>query len=114
MIEEIILDYLTEVFPNIPVYLEKPSMPPQTYILIERTGTEIRNRITAATLNIQSYAPTLPDAALLNEEVILAMQNAVSLNNISHASLNSAYNYTDTDIKQPRYQAVFYVVYYKE
>ena len=113
MIELIILEYLQSVF-SVPVYAEKPSAPPPKYIVIERTGTQVLNRITSATINVQSNAETLYEAALLNEDVIAAMQEAVTLNNISHVSLTSAYNYTDTDTKQPRYQAVFYIVYYKE
>lgn len=113
MIEEIIFDFLTSVL-SAPVYIEKPSMPPASYIVIERTGTNITNRITAATINIQSFAAGIPEAANLNEQVIAAMENAAALDSISHVSLNSAYNFTDTDTKQPRYQAVFYIVYYKE
>lgn len=111
MIEKTILDYLdTEL--TAPVYMERPDDPPDVYVLIEKTGSGKRNQICDATLAIQSYAPSLYEAAELNETVKDAMESAVSLNEISRVSLNSDYNFTDTAMKQYRYQAVFDITHY--
>jgi hypothetical protein len=40
------------------------------------------------------------------------MEAMIERNDISRVGLNSDYNYTDTAMKQYRYQAVFVVVYY--
>lgn len=111
MIEKTILDYLdTEL--SVPVYMERPANPPQTYVLLEKTGSGKRNHICDATLAIQSYGPSMYEAAVLNETVKAAMESAVTLNEICRVSLNSDYNFTDTAMKQYRYQAVFEITHY--
>lgn len=111
MIEVIIKDYLDTVL-TVPVYAQRPAEVPQKYVTVERTGGGMTNRIRSAMVAVQSYAPTLYEAAELHEEVIGAMLDIVSLDEIGGISLNSEYNYTDEETKQPRYQAVFDVVYY--
>lgn len=111
MIEKIILDYLDQEL-SVPVYMERPENPPGQYVLIEKTGSGKRNQIYDATLAIQSYAPSMYEAAALNETVKDAMESAVTLGDISRVSLNSDYNFTDTAMKQYRYQAVFNITHY--
>ena len=111
MIEKTILDYLNrELTP--PVYMERPESPPGKYVLVEKTGSGKRNHIYDATLAIQSYAPSMHEAAELNELVKAAMEGAVELNTICRVGLNSDYNFTDTAMKGYRYQAVFDITHY--
>lgn len=111
MIEKIILDYLDQELP-VPVYMERPENPPEQYALIEKTGSGKRNHICDATLAIQSYAPSMYEAAALNENIKATMESAVTLQEICRVSLNSDYNFTDTAMKQYRYQAVFDITHY--
>jgi len=111
MIEKIILDYLDQEL-SVPVYMERPADPPGQFVLIEKTGSGKRNQICDATLAIQSYAPSLYEAAVINEAVKTVMETAVTLNAVSSVSLNSDYNFTDTAMKQYRYQAVFDITHY--
>lgn len=112
MIEKIVLDYLTDQL-TVPVYMEVPEgRPDERFVVIEKTGSGKSNHIESATLAIQSYAPTMYEAASLNEQVKTAMEDSIILDSISRASLNSDYNYTDTTTKHYRYQAVFDVVFY--
>lgn len=111
MIEQILLDYLLDQL-AVPAYLERPADPPERYVLIEKTGGSQRNLLKSATLALQSHAESLYQAALLNEEVKGAMENAVALPEISSAKLNSDYNFTDTTTREYRYQAVYNVTYY--
>lgn len=111
MIEKIILDYLDRKLTE-SVYMERPENPPESYVLIEKTGSGKRNQIYTATLAIQSYAPTLIGAATLNEAVKTAMYDAVSEKEICKVSLNSDYNFTDTAMMAYRYQAVFDITHY--
>ncbi len=111
MIEKIILDYLDQEL-SVPVYMERPDSPPETYVLIEKTGSGKRNQIYDATIAIQSYAPSMYEAAVLNETVKETMDSAVTLGSISRVGLNSDYNFTDTAMKAYRYQAVFDITHY--
>lgn len=118
MIEKTILDYLTEyftadgidVFMQMPETVENPGN--RKFILLEKTGSSRANHIFTATVAIQSYAPTLYEAAQLNEQVKAAMFNIITLDEITRIDLNSDYNFTDTETKQPRYQAVFDLSHY--
>lgn len=111
MIEKIILDYLNQTLPA-PAYSEEPEERPARYVLIEKTGSGRENHINSATIVIQSYAESLFFAAELNENVLSAMKKAAELNEICRIEKNSDYNYTDTETKRYRYQAVFDIVYY--
>lgn len=118
MIEEIVLNYLKAELSslNVPVYMEAPKKNSNPYsdpfVVIEKTGSEMTNWIFHATLAIQSYAPTLFEAASLNEKVKSAMFGILKLPEITKAELNGDYNYTNPTTKQPRYQAVFELTHY--
>lgn len=111
MIEKIIIEYLETVF-NIPIYAERPLEAPDTYIMIDKTGSSKQNFIKASTVAIQSYGPSLLDAAELNEDVKDAMDDMVALDEISAVRLNADYNFSDTSTKVYRYQAVFDITHY--
>jgi hypothetical protein len=111
MIEKIILKYLDQEL-SVPVYMERPKSPPQSYVLIEKTGSGLSDHIYSCTLALQSYAPKLVKAAELNEEVKTAMLNCTSLAEICQSHLNSDYNFTDPTTKEYRYQAVFDIKHY--
>ena len=110
MIEVTVIGYLGTKT-GLPVYAERPKKPDQEYILIERTGAGEENLIRRVTIAIQSYADSLLRAATINEMVERAMKDITDLENISRSSLNSSYNYTDTESKKYRYQAVFDLIY---
>lgn len=112
MIEKIVLDYLSSIV-DVPVYMEVPEKNiPKKYILIEKIGSSMTNHIYNASIAIQSYADSLLEAAYLNDEVIKAMLDIVTLKEVSASNLNSDYNFTDTSTKQYRYQALFDLVHY--
>ena len=111
MIETIILDYLAGA--GVTAYMEIPEgggTPP--FALIERTGGSEENHIRSATVAIQSYGASLYAAALLNEQIKALMDDITLLPEVSACELNSDYNFTDPEKKQPRYQAVYDLVYY--
>ncbi len=111
MIETIIRDYLMSGL-DVPVYVSVPAGPPDSYVVIERTGGTEENHIRSATVAIQSYAATMYDAATLHESVLEAVKGMIELDSISSVEVNAEYNFTDTSTRQPRYQAVFDFVYY--
>ncbi len=111
MIETIVKDYLDAAL-SVPVSMEVPENPPASFVVLEKTGGGKENHIKNATLAIQSYAPSMYEAAVLNEAVKAAMDDLVTLDAVSRSALNSDYNFTDTTKKKYRYQAVYDVVYY--
>lgn len=115
-IEKIIYDYLTTEFGkgtvNIPVYVTEPQDPDAKYILIQKTGSGRSNKIRRATIAIQSIGTSMEDVITLNEQVIAAMLDSISLANVSKCELNSDYNFTDPRTRRFRYQAVFDLVYF--
>ena len=111
MIERIMIDYLNNVLVP-PVYMERPENPPREDVIIQKTGSSKHNQICSATMAFQSYSESLYEAALLNEDVKAAVENAVTLPEICSTKLNSDYNFTNTAMKQYRYQAVFDITHY--
>lgn len=111
MIEIVIKNYLDGHL-DVPSFFEYESNMPLTYILIERTSGGKRNQLKSATFAFQSYAPSMYEAALLNEQVKSAVENLAELDEISGVHLNSDYNFTDTAMKTYRYQAVFDINHY--
>ena len=111
MIELIVMNYLSSAL-GVPVFTTEPESPPDSYLLVQKTGSSVRNWIRMATIAVQSYGISLQEAATLNERVIRAMLEAPSLDEISSCELNSDYNFTDSRTRRFRYQAVFDLVYF--
>ena len=111
MIEKTVLDYLNDHL-DVPAYMEKPANPPASYVVIVKTGSSVNNFIYRATFAVQSIAPSLYEAALLNEPVKDRMAKIIELDVITRCDLNSDYEFTNTLTKERRYQAVFDLVHY--
>lgn len=116
MIETILRDYLINELP-VPVYLEKPaSNVPDRYVLIDHPGGNTNEHIDHAVVAIQSYGPTLYQAAALADlvkEIMIEPNGILTLSSVASVKLNSGpYNYTRADTKEYRYQSVFEIIYY--
>lgn len=111
MIELTIKEFLDGQL-DVPSFFEHQTELPDRYLLIEKVGGGQRNQLKSATVAVQSYAPSLYEAAKLNEQVKEAMLELVTVDAVSGVSLNSDYNFTDTETKSYRYQAVFDINYY--
>ena len=109
-IETVLLNYLDDLYPN---YAEVPNTKSDHYIVIERTGGRETNHIAEATFAIQSYGQSLLDTIQMNEAVKQYMDHFADLHEICNCKLNSDYNFTDTDTKKYRYQAVYDIKYYR-
>lgn len=106
MLEVILKDFLEDEL-DIPVFLELPVNPQFPLIVIEKTGSSENEHIYSATFAIQSYDSSLYKAATLNESVKTAMESFIDEDEIASCRLNSDYNFTDTQSKRYRYQAVY-------
>lgn len=111
MIETVIRAVLAERLP-VPAVLEVPEDRPARYVVLEKTGSARINRVDHATFAVQSVAPTLYEAAALNEAVKAVMNRLPYLADcVFRSALNSDYNFSDTETKERRYQAVYDITY---
>lgn len=111
MIETTILDFVSAALP-VPVRMEIPADPPARYVVLKRSGRGRENGLEAANLMADSYAETLLEASLLNEQVKAVLDELDSLDEISSAELATDYPVTDTANKKYRYQAVYEIYHY--
>lgn len=112
MIEVLLLNYLNNAGLTATVYTEQPPQKPSKFYLMEKTGGIVTEHITESTIAIQSLADSMFEAASMNEDVKVVMENAINLPEISRVEINSDCNYTDTSTKKYRYQAVFVITHY--
>lgn len=113
MIEATIINYLNTAV-GLPTYAEQPKDPPEEFLLVEKTGSGMENWIHTAMIAVQSYADSMFRAAEINASVRTAMWQIDELENIYACDLNSDYNFTDTEQKKYRYQAVFDITYHEQ
>lgn len=126
MIETYLIAYLLDrTAAGMNVYGERPTEEVDNYILIEKTGSSTSNRITTSTIAIQSISNSLNGGSMLqamtlNDEVKAAIlgegeeYGLIEEDDIIEVELQSDYNFTDTETKEYRYQAVFNVTHYQE
>ena len=111
MIEKEVLSYLKSK--GFTVFMEMPKNTVKPFLLVEKTGSGRVNYLDSALIAIQSYAPRLAQAADLNERAIKAMMSMPDASPaICSVKRNSDYNFSDTENKIYRYQAVFDIYYY--
>lgn len=111
MIESTLRTFLEEKL-NVPTFLEHKAEMPLEYIMIEKTGGSSNNFISNTTIAIQSVSTSMYKASLLNERVKSLLLLEVP-NSVSGCKLNSDYNFTDTETKNYRYQAVFDITHFE-
>ena len=118
MIEKTLISFLIDkTSAGANVYAERPDTIPESYILLEKTGTSTENMITTSTIAIQSCVDSMQDkslldAAELNEELKAVMRDFIALNDVVMVDLNTDYNFTDSSTKEYRYQAVYTIIHY--
>lgn len=113
MIEETVIQHLTEQMTPIPAFMETPADPPEKWILVEKTGTTVENYLWCSTFAVRSHGPSLYEAAALSRTVIDAMSRLPERAEVTRCRLNTEGNYTDTASKRYRYQAVFDIYHYE-
>lgn len=111
MIELIVKNYLSTKL-EIPIVFEHQINLPKRFILIQKTSGSRENFLNSSTIAIQSYAESMFEAAKLNEKIKNLMYDLITVDEVSSVNLNSDYNFTDTETKQYRYQAIFDIHYY--
>lgn len=111
MIEILLKNYLEKIL-KISVIMELAEITDKKHVVIQKTGSRVKNHIKKSTFAIQSYGESLYEAAKLNEEVKAAMENFITEQEISKIELDTDYYFPSIETKQYRYQAVFEITYY--
>lgn len=114
MIETIILAHLKTALDSDNVFMEVPRENlPEKFVVVEKTGGDRTNHISSSEFAVQSYAASLYDAAVLNESVKAAMDSLVEEDEVARSAYQTDYNFTDTETKRYRYQAVYDITHYE-
>lgn len=112
MIEDFTREYLDKNMDQ-PVSVGRPSPMPPRFCAIQKGDSQVRNLIPTATITVYSYAPTEFEAASMNQTVKAQMLAMAELPEICRVQLDTDFSSPDTEVKSPRYQAIFYVTYYE-
>lgn len=112
MIEGFVRQYLDDNMEQ-PVSIGRPSPMPPSFYAIQKTDSEVRNLIPTATITVYSYAPTEFEAAAMSRQVKVQMQAMAEQPEICKVALDTDFSSPDTEVKSPRYQAIFHVTYYE-
>jgi hypothetical protein len=113
MIELIIKEHLKKIL-DVHVYFEFPKEPPAKMLVINVEIEPRENFLDSAIVVVDSYGPSLLEAASLNDSVRKALDGLVSLPNVSSSKRGASYPLVDTANKRYRYQAVQNITYYEE
>lgn len=109
MIEKVILDYLSSKL-GVKVLMEDTNE--NELVTIEKVGGSKTNHLFSSSFTFQSYSTSKYKAAMLNEKVIEAVEAMIELDEIIKIKLEANYDYTDTETKRYRYQALFDITHY--
>lgn len=113
MIEVTVGDHLA-IRLEAPVYYEFPKNAPDRFLVLKVENNPRENLLDSAILVVDSYGPTMLDAARLNAKVKRALDDLVDLPSISASKRGGDYPAFDTKNKRYRYQAVQNITYYEE
>lgn len=111
MIETLVYEFLKKNL-SVDIFTDHQKQMPQRYVIFEKTGSSKRNFLLSSSIAFQSYAESKFEAAKLNEEVKEVVESLIKLDEVSKVKLNSDYDFTDTQTKKYRYQALFDINHY--
>ena len=112
LIEATVISHLAFVLGTDDVFAERPVNPPSSYYVIEKTAAGKKNHVSMATVAVQSISSeSLLEAAQMSKDAEMAMETITGVTDVSCCRLNSAYNFTDAETKEYRYQALFDIYY---
>lgn len=110
--EKILYDFLNNEL-DVPVYLEIPTSPGDTFVTIELTGRTENGKVETGVFAIQTHAKRRLQASTLADTVNNAMKDLLFIDSVSQVEKNSGfYNFTNLDTKEYRYQAVYEITFF--
>ena len=111
MIETIVKDFMESCL-SVPVFMEYPKDPHKRFVVLRKAGSSRENLVDTAMFIADSYAESMFESAMLNEQVLTAFDSLTDLDAVSSSKRGGDYNLPDTQNKRYRYQAICNVTYY--
>lgn len=111
MIELIVKSFMESRL-QVPLYLEYPENPPESFVILKKGDSVRENLLDSAMLVVDSYGPSLLAAAQLNEQVKIILDDLIQLNIINNSQRGGDYPAFDTKNKRHRYKAVQNITHY--
>lgn len=111
MIELTVKEFMEARLP-VPLYMEFPENPPDSFVILKKSGNPRENHVDSAMLVVDSYGPTVLEAARLNELVKVILDNLILLDSVCSSLRGGDYPAYDTQNKRHRYQAVQNITHY--
>ena len=112
LIEATVIGHLASVLHTTHVYAERPTNPPDEYYIIEKTASGESNHVHSDVIAVQSISRiSLLNAATMSKAAERAMKSLAAETDVGGCRLNSAYNFTNAETREYRYQAVFDITY---
>ena len=113
MIEAIVIKYLKKRLPGESITAEVPRGVPERFITVERTGSrQLNTGLFESTVAVQSWELSKYKAAELSALVCDLMREIADYEPSVTKARGSDYDFTDTETKRYRYQAVFTLTHY--
>lgn len=111
MIEEVLIRLLNTA--GFKTFTEVEDNMPEAYVIIERTGNSRNNKISKPIVAFRCCSESMYKAAELCESLEkFILEELPGQENIAGVTLNTDYNYTDTETKTYRYCALFVFTYH--
>lgn len=111
MIELTVKEFVEKRLP-VPLFMEFPEEPPDSFVVLKKGGSSRENLIDSAMFVVDSYGPSLLAAAQLNEQVKVILDDLTQLDDVSSSRRGGDYPAFDTKNKRYRYQAVQNITHY--
>lgn len=110
MIDFIIKKFLEKKI-DVKIFMVEPDLSLDRFVTFERISNSKKDYLYTTTFAFQSWANTLYDAMILNEKVKEALETLDQEKEVMYSKLQNDYNFTDTETKKYRYQAIFEIKY---
>ena len=112
MIEVDIRTYLTTELKTIPVLFERPKTKTVPCVLMQIIDEGYVDHIPAITISFTMSHTSFYNAKVLADQVKGLLLNAISLSNISKASLGGVNSTTDSERGEYQYELIFNFIHY--
>ena len=109
-IEQTIISVLSELLP-VPVAAEIPPGPPDSYIIVEKTGQREENLLYTGSVVLLSNAPTMAEAIRIDAAARRAMRELTRVPGVFRVNLENSYNNTTRAIKNRQYLSEYEIIY---
>lgn len=111
MIEIIVKEFMEQRL-QVPLFMEYPKNPPDSFVILKKGDSGRENFLDTAMFVVDSYGPSLLEAAQLNEQVKVILDDLYLLDAVSSSRRGGDYPAFDSKNKRHRYQAVQNISHY--